>query len=41
MCNLCFCVIVHVLSTIVMNLIVYSGCYDIIHTDEQQNDIVF
>jgi hypothetical protein len=25
-----FCVIVHVLSTIVMNLILYSGCHDII-----------
>jgi hypothetical protein len=24
-----------------MNLILYSGCYDIIHTDEQQHDIVF
>jgi hypothetical protein len=35
MCNLCFCVIVIVLNTIVMNLIIYSGCHDIIHTDEQ------
>jgi hypothetical protein len=35
MCNLCFCVIVHVLSTIVINLFSYSGCYDILNTDEQ------
>jgi hypothetical protein len=34
------CVIVHILSIIVMNLILYSGCHDIIHTDEQQHDIV-
>jgi hypothetical protein len=32
--------IVHVLSTIDMNLILYSGCHDIINTDKQQHDIV-
>ena len=30
-----FCVIVHVLSTIVINLFLYSGCHDILNTDEQ------
>jgi hypothetical protein len=33
-------IIVHVFSTIDMNLILYSGCHDMIHTDEQQHDIV-
>jgi hypothetical protein len=33
-------VVICVLRTIVMNLIVYSGCHDIINTDKQQHDIV-
>jgi hypothetical protein len=30
-----FCVIVHVLSTIVINPFLYSGCHDILNTDER------
>ena len=30
-----FCVIVYVLSTIVINPFLYSGCHDILNTDEQ------
>ena len=30
-----FCVIVHGFSTIVINPFLYSGCHDILNTDEQ------